>query len=188
MSQYIGEIARYLLATKPSPSDRAHKLRIMYGNGLKAQIWEKFTERFKIPNIGEFYGSTEGNCNLINIENIVGCCGFLGVIWPEWIKLLLLPLFLVKVDENGEPVRNRDGFCIKAAPGEPGEFVGKIVPGDPVKDFHGYKDKTATDKKTLSNVFKRGDLYFRSGDIMVADEFGNLTFKDRQGDTYRYTY
>jgi hypothetical protein len=29
----------------------------------------------------------------------------------------------------------RDGFCIRCAPGEAGEFIGKIVRGDPIKDF-----------------------------------------------------
>ena len=38
----------------------------MFGNGLKAQIWEKFVERFQIKQIGEFYGATEGNSNLGN--------------------------------------------------------------------------------------------------------------------------
>jgi acyl-CoA synthetase (AMP-forming)/AMP-acid ligase II len=57
---YIGEIARYLLNSPPSPYDKAHKLRFAYGNGLNKSIWEKFRERFNIPIIVEFYGSTEG--------------------------------------------------------------------------------------------------------------------------------
>ena len=36
----------------------------MFGNGLRPQIWETFTQRFNIPNIAEFYGSTEGNSNI----------------------------------------------------------------------------------------------------------------------------
>lgn len=58
--------------------------------------------------------------------------------------------------------------------------------GDPVKDFVGYRDPTATKKKILSDVFVKGDLYFRSGDILCKDEFGWLHFKDRKGDTFRY--
>jgi solute carrier family 27 fatty acid transporter 1/4 len=158
----------------------------MFGNGLKAQIWESFCTRFNIGHIAEFYGATEGNCNMINIEDMPGCVGFMGVIWPQWVKHLFLPLFVIKLDnETGEPIRDSKGFCIKTDPGEPGEFIGKIVKGDPQKDFKGYKDESATKKKTLANVFKQGDLYFRSGDILVHDEFGNLTFKDRYGDTYR---
>ena len=69
--------------------------------------------------------------------------------------------------------------------GEAGEFIGKIVRGDPVKDFEGYKDKEATKKKILADVFTKGDLYFRSGDVLVKDELGYLYFKDRYGDTFR---
>ena len=57
--------------------------------------------------------------------------------------------------------------------------------GDPIKEFQGYKDTTATTKKIMTNVFKKGDMFFRSGDILVMDEFGNLSFKDRVGDTFR---
>ena len=34
-------------------------------------------------------------------------------------------------------------------------------------------------------MFEKGDMYFRSGDILVKDEFGYLYFKDRTGDTFR---
>ena len=36
----------------------------MFGNGVRAQIWEEFTKRFNMPHIAEFYGSTEGNTNI----------------------------------------------------------------------------------------------------------------------------
>ena len=186
MTHYIGEIARYLLATPHSQADKGHKIRCMFGNGLRPEIWEEFVARFQIPQIAEFYGSTEGNCNLINIDNVVGACGCLPIAPPFWVLELFLPLFVLKIDqETGEPLRNAMGFCISCEPGEPGEFVGKIVKGDPIKDFSGYKDKTANEKKTISNVFRSGDMYFRSGDYMVIDEFGNLTFLDRKGDTFR---
>ena len=189
LSQYIGEVARYLLATPQSEADKGHKIRCMFGNGLRAEIWQEFVTRFNIPQIGEFYGATEGNANLINIDNIVGACGFLPRIWPFWMVELFLPLFLIKVDqETGEPLRDERGFCINCEPGESGEFVGKIVKGDPVKDFYGYKDKTANEKKTISNVFRSGDMYFRSGDYMITDEFSNLTFLDRKGDTFRWAW
>lgn len=64
VAQYIGELCRYLLTTPPRPEDTQHKLRMMYGNGLRPQIWSQFVSRFNIPHIGELYGSTEGNSNL----------------------------------------------------------------------------------------------------------------------------
>jgi hypothetical protein len=33
------------------------------------------------------------------------------------------------VNEEGEPVRDKSGVCIRCLPGEAGEFVGKIVKG-----------------------------------------------------------
>ncbi len=98
----------------------------------------------------------------------------------------LLPLKLIRLDKaTGEPLRDDQGFCLPCPPGEPGEFIGKIVRGDPVKDFQGYRDPEATKKKILADVFRKGDLYFRSGDILVMDELGWLYFRDRSGDTYR---
>ena len=64
--------------------------------------------------------------------------------------------------------------------------MGKIVRNHPVRDFHGYADESATRKKLLENVFSKGDLFFRSGDILVMDDLGWLYFKDRAGDTYRW--
>lgn len=59
-------MCRYILATPPKPEDTNHKLRIIFGNGLKAQIWKEFVTRFNVPRVAEFYGSTEGNANIGN--------------------------------------------------------------------------------------------------------------------------
>lgn len=64
VAQYIGEICRFVLTTPPRPTDGQHKVRMMFGNGLRPQIWTQFVSRFNINQICEFYGSTEGNSNL----------------------------------------------------------------------------------------------------------------------------
>lgn len=64
--------------------------------------------------------------------------------------------------------------------------MGKILPNNPSRAFLGYVDKTASSKKVISDVFHRGDQAFLSGDLLVSDEFGNLYFKDRTGDTFRW--
>jgi solute carrier family 27 (fatty acid transporter), member 1/4 len=97
----------------------------------------------------------------------------------------LYPVTLVKCDDEGEPIRNELGFCSKCAYGEPGVFVGKINMNDAARAFSGYADKKATEKKILRNVFKNGDMYFNSSDILVMDVYGYFYFKDRTGDTYR---
>merc|ERR1712071_253006 len=183
VAQYIGETCRYLLAAAPSAEERSHKIRLMFGNGLRPQIWEEFVRRFQIPNIAEFYGSTEGNANIINFDGRVGAVGFVSLIAPA-----VYPVGLIKVTEDAEPepIRGKDGLCIACKPGEPGMFVGKIVNNDPIRDFHGYADKSATKKKVARDVFKRGDAAFLSGDILVMDDDGYLFFLDRTGDTFRW--
>lgn len=156
---------------------------MMFGNGLRPQIWQKFVDRFGIKQINEFYGSTEGNCSVGNFSNKVGAVGFISVLFP-----FLLPLGLVKVDEETrEPVRDpATGLCVPCGFGESGELVGRIDRGHPVRDFQGYADKEATKKKVVADVWRKGDLCFRSGDILVMDSLGWLYFKDRAGDTFRW--
>ena len=43
-----------------------------------------------------------------------------------------------------------------------------------------------TSKKVLRDVFRRGDVCFRTGDLMVVDPSGWLYFRDRLGDTFRW--
>lgn len=57
-------MCRYILATPPSPADKSHSIRTIFGNGLRPQIWKQFVDRFNIPNVAEFYGATEGNANI----------------------------------------------------------------------------------------------------------------------------
>lgn len=182
VGQYVGELCRYLLNTPPKPEDTQHKVKVMFGNGVRAQIWEQFTSRFNMPTIAEFYGATEGIANIMNMDGKPGACGFVPVILRH-----VIPVYLIKVDEEtGEPVRDKNGFCIMCEPGEPGEFVGMIKRNDPLRDFHGYADRKATQKKIVQDVWKKGDAAFKSGDILVMDEFGYLYFKDRTGDTFRW--
>lgn len=182
-AQYIGEICRYLLCQAPSPDDTKHKVKLMFGNGLRPQIWESFAKRFNIKTISEFYGATEGNCNIININNHVGAVGFISMIAP-----FIYPVTLIRVDEEtGEPIRDhKTGLVLRCKPNEPGELVGKIVDNHPVREFDGYADSTSTTKKIVRNVFRKGDAAFRTGDVLVMDEFGYFFFKDRTGDTFRW--
>ena len=137
VAQYIGEICRFLLLTPPKPTDKMHSLRLVFGNGLRPQIWTQFVSRFGIPNIGEFYGATEGNSNIVNFDNTIGAVGFV----PRVFKFLY-PVTLAKCDEEtGEPLRNSEGFCVETQPGEPGVFIGKINTNHASRSFAGYADK-----------------------------------------------
>lgn len=180
--QYIGEICRYLLSQPERASEKGHKVRLAIGNGLRPSVWEAFTGRFKVAQIGEFYGATECNCSIANMDGKVGACGFNSRILPN-----VYPIRLVKVDEDRmELVRDSRGLCIPCRPGEPGLLVGRINQQDPLRRFDGYANQDATKKKIAHNVFKKNDSAYLSGDVLVMDELGYMYFRDRGGDTFRW--
>ena len=178
--QYIGELCRYLTAAPPHPRERAHKLRLACGNGLRGDVWQAFQSRFAVPQILEFYAATEGSFSLYNAEGKPGAIGRI----PPFLTHRF-PVALVKFDvETGEPARGPDGFCIRIAPDEPGEAIGKIAAG--AGRFEGYTDPEASSKKVLRDVFAEGDAWYRTGDLMRRDHAGFFYFVDRIGDTFRW--
>ncbi len=181
MFEYIGELARYLLNAPPSPLDQGHKIRAITGNGLRPEIWKQFQERFAIPRVVEFYGSTEGNVSMLNYDGRIGAVGRV----PEYLEWLL-PSRVIRFDVESEmPVRGEDGLCIECAPDEVGETIGGISTR-PGRGFEGYSNKADSDKKILRDVFRRGDAWFRTGDLMRRDAHGYFYFVDRVGDTFRW--
>lgn len=68
-------------------------------------------------------------------------------------------------------------------PGEMGLLLSQISSQTP---FFGYAgSKQLTEKKLMRNVFKKGDAYFNTGDLMAEDQDNFISFKDRVGDTFR---
>ena len=183
--QYIGELCRYLLNAPPHPKERAHRLRVAIGNGLRPDIWEEFQQRFQIPRIIEFYGATEGNLSLINFDGTVGAVGRL----PQWARGSV-NMELVRFNmEKEEPLRDTKGRCIPCQAGEIGELIGEIILDDPAKAitrFEGYVGEKETRKKILRDVKEQGDQWFRTGDLLKFDEKGYFYFIDRIGDTFRW--
>src|SRR5580698_9218969 len=179
--QYIGELCRYLLNTEPAAP---HRLRLACGNGLRADVWEQFQQKFQIPRILEFYAATEANFSLYNVEGKAGAIGRV----PPFLKHRL-PVALVKFDyDRGEPVRDANGHCIRCSAGDAGEALGRIQSdaGEGAGPFEGYTDGAATEQKVLRNVFESDDAWFRTGDLMKQDANGFFYFIDRIGDTFRW--
>src|SRR5581483_319528 len=99
------------------------------------------------------------------------------------------PVTIVRFDvEKEQPVRDAAGFCIRCAPDEVGEAIGKIVndSSQPTSRFEGYASAAEDEKKILRNVFEPGDSWFRTGDLMRKDKDGYFYFADRIGDTFRW--
>ncbi len=170
---YIGELCRYLLNQPLREGERNHQIRVAVGNGLRPDIWQKFQERFGIPVIREFYGATEGNAPMVNVD---GRPGMVGRLRPGQI--------IVKCDQaTGEIVRGEKGRCTKVRVGETGLLLGRI---SAVTKFDGYVDESATQKKIVTDVLARGDQYFNSGDLLTLHEHNWVAFADRIGDTFRW--
>jgi fatty-acyl-CoA synthase len=179
---YVGELCRFLLAAPTSPNERKHTIRFIIGNGLREEVWRSFTARFNIPAVLEFYGATEGNVSLINVNGRVGAIGRV----PDYLKSRFNIEVVAHDVESGKIPRHSDGFCRLAAPDEVGELLGEIRPDDARFRYDGYEDAEATKKKILRNVRKKGDMYFRTGDLVRRDKLGYIYFVDRIGDTYRW--
>jgi fatty-acyl-CoA synthase len=181
MFVYIGELCRDLVNQPERPDERTHKLRLAFGNGLRADVWEQLVSRFRIPRILEFYGATEGNISILNFDGKVGAVGRI----PKYVRGRF-NVRLVKFDlESQEPVRGSDGFFVECRPGEAGEALGEIGAHARMA-YAGYADKAASGSKVLHNVFRKGDAWFRTGDLMKQDHDGYFYFVDRIGDTFRW--
>ncbi len=179
--EYIGELCRYLLNQPLSPLERGHKVRAITGNGLRPEIWREFQSRFAIPRIVEFYGATESNVSMLNYDGTVGAVGRV----PDYSEKLL-PTRVIRFDVETEmPVRRADGLCIECGPDEVGECIGGMSTRAG-REFEGYSNTADSARKMLRDVFKHGDIWFRTGDLMRRDEHGYFYFVDRIGDTFRW--
>jgi fatty-acyl-CoA synthase len=180
--QYIGELCRFLVNAPPHPRETEHRIRLACGNGLRADVWEAFERRFRIPRILEFYAATEGNLSLYNVEGKPGAIGRV----PPFLAHRF-PAAIVRFDpERGAPLRGGQGLCIRCGADETGEAIGRIDPASPGARFEGYSDAAASEQKILRDVFAPGDAWYRTGDLMRRDAQGFFYFVDRIGDTFRW--
>ncbi|KAA8647435.1 hypothetical protein EYZ11_004061 [Aspergillus tanneri] len=194
--QYVGETLRYLLAVPPSidPAtgedlDKKHNIRIAFGNGLRPDIWNRFKERFNVPTVGEFYAATEGTSGSWNLSSNDFSAGAIGRNGRLSSLILGGGVQVVQVDhESQEPWRDpKTGFCKVVPRGEPGELLWAVDAGDPSEKFQGYfNNSKATEGKILFDVLRKGDAFFRTGDMVRWDAEGRWYFNDRLGDTFRW--
>ncbi|KAL6721840.1 hypothetical protein ACLMJK_000945 [Lecanora helva] len=183
---YVGETARYLLAAPPSPFERDHKIRCMWGNGLRPDVWNRFRERFNVPEVAEFFNSSEGMLSLFiwnRGEYTAACVGHHGAIMRYALKDYFVP---VEIDhDTNDIVRDpKTGFAKRNPYTKGGEIIVRLTS---TEDFPGYwNNPEATKKKFVRDVFEKGDLFYRSGDALRRSDDGRWFFLDRLGDTYRW--
>ncbi|KAF2474302.1 acetyl-CoA synthetase-like protein [Lindgomyces ingoldianus] len=184
---YVGEAARYLLMAPPHPLDRKHpRLRAMYGNGMRPDVWAKFKDRFDVPEVIEFFNSTEGVFGLVVHSTgpfTANAVGHHGALLRRTFHDVYVP---VAIDpESGAVLRDPNtGLAKRNSYNEGGEILVGI-PNESI--FAGYyNNPEATAKKFERDVFKKGDLFFRTGDALRRDDDGRWFFLDRLGDTFRW--
>ncbi|MEM8785556.1 MAG: long-chain-acyl-CoA synthetase [Pseudomonadota bacterium] len=180
---YIGELMRYLVNAPETADDRRHKVASCGGNGLRPDVWPTFVERFGIEDIVEFYGATEGNVAIVNLDNTPGAVGRV----PPIVRRRL-GFEIVRFDDATQaPARNAQGRCTRCDVGEIGEAISRIDTTSKARyRYEGYTDGQATNKKVLRDVFEVGDMYFRTGDLMRREKRDYIYFVDRIGDTFRW--
>ena len=183
---YVGETARYLLAAPPSPLDRKHKVRCMWGNGLRPDVWLPFRERFGVPEVAEFFDSSEGMFSLFvwNRGNYsVDCVGHHGALMRFVTRNTFVPV-AINHETSEIPRDSKTGFAKRNRYNEGGEILVKL---SDESHFAGYwNNPGATKKKLERDVFQKGDLYYRTGDALRRTDDGRWFFIDRLGDTFRW--
>ncbi|XP_017345575.1 long-chain fatty acid transport protein 6 [Ictalurus punctatus] len=178
--QYIGELCRYLINQPETPEEMAHKVRIAAGSGLRADVWKEFSRRFGKIQICEAYGLTEASIGFVNYTTEIGPIGR-----ASYFNKRSLPFEFLKCDpETYEPIRTDKGRCLKVNKGEVGLLVAPLSFTNPFLGYAG--NKAMSEKKLLRDVFKEGDVYFNTGDLMLQDHRDFVYFKDRIGDTFRW--
>ena len=153
---------------------------------MRPDVWGRFQERFKVPKICEFYGSTEGGLSHLTLQegdymrDAVGHDGLIRrmLLRNEWVP--------VQVDaESNELIRDPEtGLAIRMPYTTGGELLFRL---ESEAGFAGYyKNPEATEKKFARDVLQKGDLFYRSGDSLCRTSDGKWSFLDRLGDTFRW--
>jgi len=172
---YIGEIPRYLLNRPQSEYVENHTLKKMFGLGLRKDIWGEFKSRFKIEQIHEFYGATDGAGGFYNMEQRPGMIGKASTPGTHAI---------VKIDQDTEEfLKDENGSYIQCKSGEIGMLLVAISENS---HYLGYKDKNQTEKRIIRNVLQDDDIFFNTGDLVNLHDEGWVSFADRSGDTFRW--
>lgn len=153
----------------------------MWGNGLRPDVWLPFRERFGIPEVAEFFNSSEGMLSLFiwnRGEYSINCVGHHGALLRFATTNTYVPVAINY--ETNEIVRDpKTGFAKRNSHNEGGEILVKILSE---ADFPGYfHNPEATSKKFERDVFRKGDLFYRTGDALRRTDDGRWFFMDRLG-------
>src|SRR5690606_13761680 len=113
------EMLRALLREKPGRGDRTLPVRLFAGSGMRPDLAARLRERFGIP-VMEFYAGTTQKVVLANVSGEKP--GALGRPFPG-----SSPIAIARFDlSTKKPVRGRDGYLLPVRRGEPGVLVAQV--------------------------------------------------------------
>ncbi|KAH3802828.1 hypothetical protein DPMN_156518 [Dreissena polymorpha] len=132
-------------------TENQHRVRVMFGNGLQPGLWSDFQTRFGVKIIGEFYGATEGNCNVMMyaLKHQEGISVHIVILFGEDCKIVTScgkDCSEVHIIVTSTVTSHQLGIDCN---------ISEIV-----TSFDGYVNKEATDKK-------KGDMAFLTGMLAV---------------------
>uniref|UniRef100_A0A7S3PQE4 AMP-dependent synthetase/ligase domain-containing protein n=1 Tax=Aplanochytrium stocchinoi TaxID=215587 RepID=A0A7S3PQE4_9STRA len=173
VGMYVGEIGRYLASSPRDIYDTAHKVRLLLGQGMRRDDWDHIQKRFAIKKIAEFYGLTEARTLLFNPNNKIGACGYIP---------MSMPVKIVKMEQgkpHDEKAILRDealNFAVQCKNNEVGQLVELLDKYDPASS-------DVDETRVVRDLFKEGDAWFLTGDLVRRNKDKHVYFVDRISDS-----
>jgi acyl-CoA synthetase (AMP-forming)/AMP-acid ligase II len=161
---YLGVMPAMLLASESSQDDRGHSVRFGFGAGVSTRLHAPFESRFGFPLI-EAWAMTETGAGAVIIANQrvrkVGTACF-GSPSSQVQCRIVTP-----EGRDAEPAEHGELWVRSSAP----------------RPQFGFFKEYLKDPQATAEAWKDG--FFHTGDIVFADEDGDLHFVDRQKNVIR---
>lgn len=151
----LGAMIPILMKQPERPNDKDNPIRVVFSAACPASVWAEFEERFGVRIVEGYAAVDGGGYSVINMGNA-----------PKGSIGKPMNPFRVATDDGED-----------AAPGEPGELLFKVDDAK-LRKVEYYKNEEASNDKIK-------DGWFYTGDLVKADEEGNLYFVDRKTDSLR---
>jgi fatty-acyl-CoA synthase len=174
---YCGTLPRKLLSALPKAKHQSHSIRVAAGHELLPLCRAEFQRRLNIPELAEYFASTEGSF-FFGIVNHPAAIGFAGP-----LSRLVHPFAIVRLDDDNEPIF-ANGRPQRCEIGEPGELFTHLVSKDPLT-LSGYANDALEKETKCASLFRRGDRWFRTGDIISIDRWGYMFFHGKRKTSFR---
>lgn len=166
MLQYTGQFWRSVMTERDNPENMPCPLISIFGTGLDEDLHKTLVNRFGIKRVVEYYWASDmPDVPLFNWTHRPGFCAYIPPTHNCAEDIVL-------VDREGKPV----------GPNEPGEALLKVRG----KRYRRYIDSASYKNNIVTNLFSRGDRWWRSGDIMSRDAEGFFSFIKRVDEECRW--